>query len=295
MTRPAGATNIQPFESRTTVATTATQQIRHLARQANDTPRDQFRALLRHQRSFLNWIDTRHQELLDAKVQLAPGGRGPKDAVYRKYRWYAEQQSLLEAVNAFEAFYKSTFIKLGGAIQSYVPPDKVKGTVDAKTLWATAKPESTAALIFEGQLFHNLKTVDDTTNTLVGARRYMPDNVAGPCHARSKALQVIFQMRHTLSHNQGRVTQSDAAKFAALGYSATLGEVLDPTTDHLGSVVRDVLLDECEQFTDWLLDKTAEYLTQRNRDFGAVLLATHRDEILQSVGTRPTLTELPWR
>ena len=202
---------------------------------------------------------------------------------------------MLEAINAFEAFYKSTIINLGGAIQSYVPPDKVKGTVDAKTLWATANPESTASLIFEHQLFHNLKTVDDTTNILVGARRYMPDNVTGPYYARSKALQVIFQMRHTLSHNQGRVTQSDAAKFAAMGYSATHGEVLDPSSDHLGSVVREVLLDECEQFTDWLLDKTADYLTQRNRDFGTVLLATHRDNILRSVGTGPALTGLPWQ
>lgn len=295
MPRSTGASNVQPFESRKTIASTATQQIRHLARQANDTPREQFKALLRHQRNFLRWIDTRHQELLEAKRELDPDGRGPKDAVYRKYRWYAEQQSLLEAINAFEAFYKSTFINLGSAIQSYVPPEKVKGTVDAKTLWATAKPDSTVALVFEHQLFHNLKTVDELTNLLVGVRRYMPDNVTGSCYIRSRALQGIFQMRHTLSHNQGRVTQSDAAKFAALGYSVTHGEVLDPSSDHLDGVVRDVLLDECEQFTDWLLDRTAAYLVQRSRDFGAVLLASHRDEIYQSVGARPALEALPWQ
>lgn len=295
MTRTTGATNIQPFESRTSVATTATQQIRHLASQANDTPREQFKALLKHQRNFLWWIDTRHQELLRIKRQLDPAGRGPKDTVYRKYRWYAEQQSLLEAINAFEGFYKNTFINLGSAIQSYVPPDRVKGTVDAKTLWATANPNSTAALIFEHQLFHNLKTVDDLTNLLVGARRYMPDNIGGTHYARSRALQIIFQMRHTLSHNQGRVTQSDAAKFAALGYSVTHGEVLDPSSDHLGIVVRDVLIDECDQFTDWLLDKAAAYLAQRQRDFGAVLLGAHRDNLFQTVGSHPALRMLPWQ
>lgn len=295
MTRPAGAANIQPLESRNVIATTATQDIRHLAQQVNDTPCDQFKALLRHQRNYLAWIDTRHQELLTAKRQLNPGGRGPKDAVYRKYRWYAQQQSLLEAINAFEVFYKSTFINLGGAIQSYVPPDKVKGTVEAKTLWAAVNPSSTVALIFEHQLFHNLKNIDDLTNLLVGDRRYMPDNVNGQFYARTKALQAVFQIRHTLSHNQGRVTQSDMAKFAALGYAVVQGEVLDPSSDHLGTVVRDVLLQEAEQFTDWLLDKTARYLSQRSNNHGAVLLVAHRDAILSTVGSRPSLTSLPWQ
>lgn len=295
MTRPAGAANIQPLEARKAIATTATQDIRHLAQQVNDTPRGQFKALLRHQRSYLAWIDTRHKELLTAKRRLKPGGRGPKDAVYRKYRWYAQQQSLLEAINAFEVFYKTTFINLGEAIQNYVPPDKVKGTVEAKTLWAAVNPSSTVALIFEHQLFHNPKTVDDLTNLLVGDRRYMPDNVKGQFYARTKALQAVFQVRHTLSHNQGRVTQSDMAKFTALGYTVVQGEVLDPSNDHLGSVVRDLLLQEAEEFTDWLLDKTAQYLNQRSKDHGAVLLAPHRDALFNTVGSRPSLNSLPWQ
>ena len=295
MTRPTGAANYQPFELRTSITTTATQGIQHLARQASGTPREQFTALMSHQKNYLRWIDSRHQELLDAKRELNPDGRGPKDAVYRKYRWYAQQQSLLEAINSFEVFYKNTFINLGGAIQSYVPPEKVKGTVDAKTLWATATPSSTVALIFEHQLFHNLKTFDDLTNLLVGHRRYMPDNPAGLFYNKSRALQAIFQIRHTLSHNQGRVTQSDMAKFAALGYSVAQGEILDPSSDHLGTVIREVLLQEVDQFTDWLLDKTAGYLTQRNRNHGTVLLVAHRDVIVSTVGTLPVIMGLPWQ
>lgn len=295
MTRPRGSRNIQPFGSRTVIATTATQEIQYLVRQVNHVPREQFKALLSHQRGFLNWIDTRHQQLLAAKRQLDPCGRGPKDAVYRKYRWYAEQQSLLEVINAFEAFYKNTLINLGDAIQSYVPPDKIKGDVDAKTIWAIPNPGSAAALIFEHQLFHNLRTVDDATNMLVGARRYCPDNTRGAFYARVKSLQAVFQIRHTLSHNQGHVTQSDAAKFAALGYSVAHGEVLDPSNDHLGAVVGDLLLQEASEFTDWILDKAAEFLTQRTRDSGTILLAAHREAIVQSVGTRPSITGLSWQ
>jgi hypothetical protein len=295
MTRPAGAGNVQPFEARTSIATTATQEIRHLAQQASDTPREQFKALLRHQKNYLNWIDTRHTGLLEARSQLNTSGRGPKDASYRKYRWYAQQQSLLEAINSLEVFYKNTFINLGGAIQSYVPAEKVKGTVDAKTLWAIANPSSTAALIFEHQLFHNLKTIDDHTNLLVGSRRYMPDNTSGQHYTVARSLQVIFQIRHTLSHNQGRVTQSDMAKFAALGFNVVQGEVLDPSSDHLGSVIRDVLLSEVDQFTDWLLDKAADYLSDRNINHRAVLLGVHRDEIFRAVGNRPSLGALPWQ
>lgn len=295
MTRPVGTANIQPLENRNAIATTATQDIRHLAQQDNDTPREQFKALLRHQRNYLNWIDTRHRELLEAKRQLNPNGRGPKDAVYRKYRWYAQQQSLLEAINGFEVFYKRTFINLGEAIQSYVPPDKVKGTVEARTLWATATPSSTAALIFEHQLFHSLKNIDDLTNLLVGARRYMPDNVNGRFYTRSKALRAIFQIRHTLSHNQGRVTQSDMTKFAVLGYTVVQGEVLDPSSDHLGTVVRDLLTLEVDDFTNWLLDQSANYLSQSATNHGMVLLAAHRDAILNTVGSRPSLIGLPWQ
>ena len=67
MPRPQGAANIQPFETRVAVATTSAQDVRHLARQADLSPLDQFEALLRNQRNFLNWIDTRHSELASAK------------------------------------------------------------------------------------------------------------------------------------------------------------------------------------------------------------------------------------
>ena len=294
MSRTQGAVNIVPLESRNQIASTAKADIRHLARQVDLVPREQFKELLKHQKNFLNWIDSRHQELLDAKRELAistPNSRGPKDAIYIKYRWYAEQQLLLEAINAFEAFFKNTLINLGIAIQSYVPLDKIKGTVDAKTLWTARDPSLTAcSLIFEHQLFHNLGTVDEVTHMLIENKRYNPANRT----SRTKALQAIFQIRHTLSHNQGKITQSDSTKFAVLGYTATIGEVLDPSKDHFGQVVRDLMLKECNDFTDWLLDKTAKYLSNRYRSFGYLLQTNDKENIERLLGSHTSISNLPW-
>lgn len=294
MVRVVGAKNIKPLSSRAELSSTDKADIRHLASHVDSSPREQFKTLLSHQKNFLNWMDSRHNELIEAKRTLNPGGRGPKDAIYKKYRWYAQQQSLLEAINSFEAFYKNTFINLGSALQSYISPEKIKGTVDAKVLWSNQSQISASALIFEHQLFHNLTTIDDVTNMLVGARRYMPNNNNNPLKDRVKTIQVIFQIRHTLSHNQGKITQSDRAKFATLGYEVVLDEILDPSKDHLGDVVRDVLLLECNDFTEWVLEKAADHLLKANQESGAILHLATKESIEQLVGSHVALSRLSW-
>lgn len=293
MSRPQGAANIKSFEERVAVATTSAQDVRHLARQADLSPLDQFEALLRNQGNFLNWIDTRHSELAAAKKQVDPNGRGPKDGVYRKYRWYTEQQSLLEAINGFEVFYKSSSIALAKSVRRYVAPQKVKGSVDAKVLWLAQGSASFISLIFEHQLFHNLDAIDEATNMLVGAKRYTPSNLNGPLAGRVRAIQCIFQVRHTLSHNQGRVTQSDNAKFASLGYTAEHGEVLDPGKDHFGDVVRDLLKLEAREFTAWLLSKTATFLSAAGQRHPLTQKA--KDRIEKLIGSHPDLDALAWQ
>ncbi|WP_200196775.1 hypothetical protein [Halorhodospira abdelmalekii] len=282
------------FVDRQEIATTEAQAIRHLARQVDLTAVEQFKAQLRHQESYLKWIDSRHNELLDAKRQLDPNGRGPKDGVYRKYRWYAEQQSLLEAINAFEVLLKNSFIGLAKALRNYVPPEKIKGDVEAKVLWAAKGSASFASLIFEHRLFHKLDNVDDVTNMLIGSKRYMPSNLNNPLRPRVIALQAVFQIRHTLSHNQGHITQSDRAKFASLGYEAAHAEVIDPSENHFGRVVRDLLRQESSDFTDWLLTKTAGFLNDRHQNAGAQLDARARKRIERYLGSHAAISALPW-
>lgn len=287
MARPRGAVNVVPFVDRDEISTTEAQGIRHLSRQVELCAQDQFNAQLRHQKSYLNWIDSRHQQLLDAKRQLDPEGRGPKDAVYRKYRWYASQQCLLEAINAFEVFFKSSFVGLAKSIRRYVPPEKIKGNVDAKVLWASRGSASFTALIFEQQLFHNLENIDNVTSMLIGAKRYKPNDLNSPLRKRVVAIQTIFQIRHTLSHNQGNVTQSDRAKFASFGYEAEHSEVIDPSKDHFGDVVLDLLKQESKEFTEWLLKSTAKYLLDRHRNGGITLKLRIKSRIEKNIGSHP--------
>lgn len=270
MARTKGAINVVPFENRDGIETSSSGEIRHLAN-PDASPLKQFQKLLTHQQNFLKWIDTRHDDLRDAQKELSElkGGskKGPKDAVYRKYKWYAEQLTLLEAINNLEVFYKQTLIALASTLQELIPPENIKGTIDGRVLWSMTEKVSPASLLFQHQLFHDLDKVDQATSMLVNKRRYNVNDVNSPLKDRSKAIHAVFQIRHTLSHNGGLVTESDGTKFQVYGYEASVNEIVDPTAQDLGKAILRLLETEAVDFTEWLRKSTIEYLhraTQRN-------------------------------
>lgn len=296
MPRPKGSANIVRFEKRRKIETSSSKEIRHLAN-LGPSPLKQFKDILRHQENFLNWIDDRHRRLQEAKKTLIEkeGGqqKGPKDAVYRKYRWYAEHLTLLEAINNFEVFYKQTLIALASALRELVPPGNIKGAVDGRVLWSTTGEVNVASLLFEHQLFHDLDNVDKATQMLINARRY---NVNGPSASLAetvKAIQAVFQIRHTLSHNGGLVTESDSTKLKVYGYDVLVEEVIDPTKEHLGKIILHLLRDEATAFTEWLRKKTIEYLqkaAKRN-----LQIPSSKKEILSSqLGGGKEWDTVPW-
>lgn len=292
MSRTVGAKNIALWESRSIIPTTSSNEIKHLASAVSSTPLREFECTITNQRNYLVWIDTRHQEL--TKLKSAKKARAPKDSTFRKYRWYAEQQALFEAVNAFEVFYKRTFINLGKALRAYIPPDKIKGTVDARILWAVRGKESVPALIFEHQLFHDLDQVDKTSQMLIEARRYNAANPTSGMRSTVKALQAAFQIRHTLAHNQGYVTTSDSAKFEFAGYTANKFEVIDPQKDQTSEALRRFLVQEAKQYSEWILDATSEYLTKLQRETGVQLRQVTFNRLDSTLGKTPKLSALPW-
>ena len=294
MARTSGAKNVKAFEKRREVATTSSEEIRHLAKAIGATPLLEFQGLLDHQASYLKWLDARHSELQKAKKQLDSENRGPKDATYKKYRWYAEQQTLFETINAFEVFYKRTFINLAQALRSYIPADCIKGSIDAKVLWSMRGRATVPALIFEHQLFHDLENIDKTTNMLVEGRRYNIGNPSKNMREKVRALQSIFQIRHTLAHNQGLITVSDSSKFGFHGYTATSHAIIDPTKDYLGESVRRFLRQEAGEYTQWLLDATAKYLKKVCAEDGVVLKNPTLARIEKSLGSSAALSALPW-
>lgn len=294
MGRKKGAKNFTPFIDRNTVETTNAQDIRHLAKQPDETPLQQFQSIIKHQKNYLDWLSSRHTELQDAKAQLTQSARGPKDATYKKYKWYSEQATLLEAINGFEVFYKNTFIALAKSVRLFVPTSQIKGNVDSKVLWASVGGASFVSLIFEHQLYHDFEKIDEVSNMLVQSKRYTPSNRNSPLRPRVLALQAIFQIRHTISHNQGRFTQSDKAKLASFGYEANIGEIIDPSRNYLGRSIRELLLDEAESFTNWLLKACASYLLSRNTNEGIELPNSLKERIEKNVGTHPDIAQLPW-
>lgn len=296
MARTQGATNIVLFEDRTQIETSSSGEIRHLAN-PTASPLKQFEKLLKHQRNFLKWIDTRHDDLREAKKELSKlkgdPKKGPKDDVYRKYKWYAEQLTLLEAINNLEVFYKQTLIRLASALQEFIPPENIKGTVDGRVLWSMTEEVSPAALLFQPQLFHDLDKVDQATAMLINKRRYNVNDVNSPLKDRSKAIHAVFQIRHTLSHNGGLVTESDGTKLQVYGYDASINEIIDPTAKDLGRAILRLLETEAEDFTEWLRKYTIEYLqraTQRNLQVPESK-RTHLQELL---GTDREWDKIQW-
>lgn len=292
MTRKKGSKNIVPFVSRKKVTTTDAKDIGHLSKQAEDTPLASFLSMVLHQKNYLVWIESRHKELIELKRQA--GNRGPKDAIFKKYKWYAEQSTLLEAINAFELFYKNTFIALANSLRLVIPTDQIKGSIDSKVLWSLRGKASIASIIFEHQIFHDLSKIDECSGMLIKAKLYNPNNIKSPIRERILAIQAAFQVRHTLSHNQGKVTQSDRSKLVALGLDIEHGEVIDPSSDNLGKSIREFLKSEAKSYTAWLLSETAKYLKSRFDAKEIELTIKLKERIEKNVGTHPDLSALTW-
>jgi hypothetical protein len=296
MGRTVGAKNITAFADRTKISTSSSSEIKHLSQ--TGTVLKNFQNLIKHQRNYASWLMSRHDALRETQqTSVEANGvkkRGPKNATYAKYTWYSESICLLEAINSFETFYKRSLIALAKALKEHVSADSVKGTVDAKVLWAATADADPIDLIFESRLYHDLDAVDEVTQILISAKRYNKNSQHNSLKNRIRVLQAIFQMRHTMSHNHGRVTQSDATKLRLLGFETTVDEVVDPSKEKMGDAVRDLLETEAKEFTDWLLEQVANYLRKREQDTGIVLRQDTKANIEASLGVNSSLTALPW-
>jgi|GEM_PF-2715556 len=304
--RTKGAKNVIPFGKRTTVDTSSSKQVRHLA-EIKGAPLNEFLGLLNHQANFLVWVDGRHQTIVTLKkeihqlknVQQGKGPTGAKEGTFIKYRWYAEQQVLLDSINAFETFFKKTYVGLGVILQPYVQPDHERIIrINARQLWAitgeTILPAMVPTLVFEQELFHDLDAIDRAADMLIGKRRYNKKTQNNPLAGRVKALGGIFQIRHTLSHNSGVVTDGDKAKFNDMDFTVVAKEVIDPAKNQLGMGIFKELEAEANDFTAWLASETASFLTVCVNERGLPVPATKRQELEALLGPFPCWANVPW-
>jgi len=296
MARVKGAKNIVQFCERRQIETTATKDILLLTKERG-CPLTYYNGLLNNQENFLYWIANRHEQLQKTRNELASlkeptprkGPKGPKDATFRKYKWYAERLLLLEAINNLEVFYKRTFIALGNVLHEFISAGKVKGAIDAKVLWSLTDDINVPSLIFENQLFHNIETINEATKMLVGKIRYQNKSHITRC------IKAVFQIRHTLSHNSGLVTDIDATKFKILRFEIKPNEVIDPASQNLSSAIFKFLRQEAKEFTDWLRSSTIEFLKGIRTNPGLQIPASKKEPLQRLLGGDDTIwNEIPW-
>jgi hypothetical protein len=305
MARTQGAKGIKPFKKWTSVPTSARSNIRHLS-SIKGGPLDVYLGLLKHQENYLKWIHSRHTLILDLKSRLlmcqnptsTKKGR-VKEATYAKYRWYTEQTVVLESINSFETYFKTTLTRLGAILQPYVNPSPNRVLkINAKELWGITGeklfPEMVPLIEFEQQLFHNLEEVDRATDLLIGKRRYNPNVVSNPLSESIKAIRGMFQIRHTLSHNAGLVTKSDRAKYLSIGLTITENEVIDPRSGSLSKAIFKSLASEAQEFNRWLRLETAGYLSRCIADRGLSVPVAKRTELIALLGKDKCWATVTW-
>ncbi len=192
-------------------------------------------------------------------------------------------------------FFEKTLVRLGMLLGDYVPPDAFKDIkIDAPLVWSTAGQISASALMFEQSLFHDLEAIDKCLQMLVEARRYNQHSPKPGLAKRVKAIRAIFQIRHTLSHNSGLVTDGDAAKFKRLKFQITPSEVIDPARDYLGTAVFLILDAEATEMTAWLADATATFLQKCITDRTLAVPLSSKGDFEKLLGTRPSWANVTW-
>ncbi len=280
MPKTKGAKNITPFTSRTTVPVSNTQAIQFRGERLS--PLEQFKASVNDQRNYLKWLQSRHEKIIDLNAELvhkktghSPTRKGAKDATHRKYFWFAECMGLLGVINSFEFFYKASCIELATALADIIPLEKITGSVEARFIWQS-RGYSAQHLLFEHRLFHDLKNVNEVTKMLVGQTYYQPNQVA------YRYIHAIFQIRHTLSHNCGQITQSDATKLKILGLEAARDGVIDPGEECFGEAIFRYLIDEATNFTKWLETQTVDLIEENSGPAGASgIVPVHKSYLLK--------------
>lgn len=298
MSRTAGAVNVTPFATRTTIPTSGDEEIRHLI-DLDGTPVSMLEKFFNHQENYLKWLGGRHDKIVELQKKLdALSGAGPKKgppgtklATSEKYAWYAEQAVLLDAINAFEVFFKRTFVGLTHCLRAYINADSIKDEIDFNLIWAMDGNVSAADLLFERKLFHKAQEIDEATHTLIGQKHYADNRHKN----RVRVMSGIFQIRHTLSHNGGLVTKSDAAKFKLYGFDLTPGEVIDPTKNDLRISVFREILKEAKFFTAWLLKATVDFLIKCDKNGRSVPVSLRADLRALLGNNAAEWKRVPWK
>ena len=223
------------------IPTTKLSDIKKLSSQENMTPLNKFLNTLTNQKNLFNWVEKKVNDIdnINDKLKSISNNyryRTARNETYNQYLWYLRKICLLEAINAFETFYKDSVISLSKILLDNINLDKIKGSIE-KSLIIKLNPNDVINVVFESELYHSTSKINEITQLLFSncedSSFYLkiekptknPKNLKYKEEAEN--IDIIFQLRHTLSHNNGFVTISDAKKIRRLSGNVKERETLD--------------------------------------------------------------------
>ncbi len=178
-------------------------------------------------------------------------------AAVRRHMSRLHGMILVNLVETFERFLKETGAACVNHLARFVLDDRFNAfKVQGSSLAAHFDSETLGRSLCESATWLDCDEVNDRFRRLLadpfenGTFLVFPKQPAVE-RARYETLSIIWQLRHTIVHNVGVITQSDAIKFRLLVRAAVPSlQVLSPTRDDI-------------RYLKCFLDETAERSNQR--------------------------------
>lgn len=265
------------------IPTTSLQEIKGFSNFENLTTLQIFKKQIDKQKNFFKWLDSKI-DTIDELVEKSKGEKKntARNRSYAQYLWYLRKLLLLDIINSFETFYKNIAIDIANILTIYIDEIKVKGSVE-KSLILKASDSDIINLIFESDLYHSISSINDITNVFFqycsSKQFYSNDMRTENCTKKIRCkndinkINLVFQIRHTLSHNNGFVTVSDAKKIKVLSGKVKEKETIDPSKNidiknkqkntrviSYHEAICKFLYQEASEFNDWVIERLEESL-----------------------------------
>jgi hypothetical protein len=260
--KPIGTKNILSLGERKSIPTVASMDLS--TGHDDKNAKKALSQLVKVNDNFIRWIKKHHGML----SKVVEGGKPPsklKKKIFDKYCWYAEKLVILEAINGFETFYKNSLISLATVLRDYVDIENITGNVDIKILWIH-KHHSPPKLLLENQIFYDLAAIDKYTRMFLNKARYDGSNkkLKREIQEICRGIRCMFQIRHTLSHNNGKVIKADRTKFKSLGYDVAVDQFINPLAESLAESIKKLIETESEFFSNFLKVEALNILKKKS-------------------------------
>lgn len=202
-------------------------------------------------------------------------GQSVYGAVYEGHMTHMHRMVLVSLVEAFERFIKEVAVVCVDAAAPY--------TIDDRFKLFSAKGDSLASQFNAGSVGRAMCESDTwLSNQTINARfgqilkphfdkpweNLFPAEKEGPTseHARAKTLEILWQVRHNITHNTGYLTDSDARRLTLIVKARIVsGETLSPNLNDLRYVKR-FLVEAANHTNDRIGKRLADLLTERHQD-----------------------------